>query len=643
MAEEGSTPRGAVRGAGVDERVAVQALAAVSALVRSGLFLSTPEGDCFYLNDRLHDAHVLASRTGSARMRLVGPPGRGGAELDLVCLGDDGAVETISLPARVVPLLSREGSVASYLGAVASEDEGPLEASERLVAALVEEAGDIVTVLEPDGRWRYSSPALARRCGVGPDADEDGFVGLLPAEERERLTSALERARENPAEQEEIELRLVDANGAELFMDTSVENRLDDPAVRGFLLLSRDVTDSRLARARLIEANETLSTLIASLHLAVLVEDESRRIVFTNNAFVTLFEVEAGVEELLGRTIEELGPEFYRRFGDPTVSAERPRTEKILSTRRRVTGDWLVMPDGRVVERDFLPIVVGEEYRGHVWIFRDVSAQARAEKEWDRLLHHQREENERLVKLDSAKSGFLAEISHELRTPLTSIVSFTELLADGLGRDDPAEQAEFCDIIKKNADRLLRLVDDLLFLNRIETGTLSLEWGSVDLPTLVSTAVSSIAPAVEQKSISLTSSVESGPPVRADGARLAQVVDIVLSNAVKFTPEGGRIAVTAGCDEDHWTMQVRDSGIGVPRDEAKSLFERFFRASNARKARLPGSGLGLSVAHAVVELHGGTIALESSEGSGTTVTVTLPVELPPEGTDEELTDGPLEA
>ncbi len=204
-------------------------------------------------------------------------------------------------------------------------------------------------------------------------------------------------------------------------------------------------------------------------------------------------------------------------------------------------------------------------------------------------------------------------------------MSFTELLRDGVGTDDPGEQAEFLEVISRNADRLLRLVDDLLLLDRAETGALAVEWGSCQIPGLVAAAVATFTPMAHAKQIEVESDVGEGPPIAGDAQRLAQLFDVLLSNAVKFTPEKGRVLVTATAVDEHWLVAVADSGIGIPSSERASLFERFYRASNARAARIPGSGLGLSVARAIARLHGGDIAVTGGAAGGTVAIASLPL------------------
>ncbi len=510
----------------------------------------------------------------------------------------------------------------------AAEAPAPDPAAEELVKRLLDNAPAMITVLNEDISWRYSNASAERLLGPLPDDldPELGVLSLLHDDDVPLVLQLLERIRAGELPPDEtFEVRVRTSGGDWRYLENTAVNLIDDPVVHGIVVRSTDVTDARQATLRLREANERLSTLIGSLHIAALVEDTDRVIVLTNEAFVDLFELSVTPGRLAGRTLTELGAELTRRFGDPTRVPGPDRVARILRERRHVIGDRIAMLDGRVLERDYVPIFVDHEYRGHLWLFRDVSAQARNEAEWTQLLATQREENERLVELDRVKASFLAEVSHELRTPLTSILSFTELLREGIGRDEAAEQEEFLDVIARNAERLLRLVDDLVLLDRAETGILPVEWGIFDLPAVVQAAATTFAHQAEAKQIELESTLDTGPAVYGDAHRVAQLLDVVLSNAVKFTPEGGHVAVTATSTEDTWFVSVADSGIGVPVGEREALFERFYRASNARAARIPGSGLGLSVARAIARMHGGEVSISGEVEGGTIVHIVLPV------------------
>ncbi|MFK4227248.1 ATP-binding protein [Streptomyces sp. NPDC019890] len=238
---------------------------------------------------------------------------------------------------------------------------------------------------------------------------------------------------------------------------------------------------------------------------------------------------------------------------------------------------------------------------------------------------------EKLRALDQAKSDFLSTVSHELRTPLTSIVGYIELLKD----DDTGPLAEpqrrMLDIVDRNANRLRALIEDLLTLSRIEAGTFSSQKSEIDLRRLVTSAVDTIKPAAEAGSVRLEIDCPEVPLVlEADSDQLDRVLMNLLSNAVKFTPSGGLVRVEAAADDGHAVLSVSDTGIGIPEEERKQLFSRFFRASNAVDAAIPGTGLGLTIVNTIVTNHGGTTEVHSQEGEGTTVTARLPLVAAPE-------------
>jgi signal transduction histidine kinase len=234
-------------------------------------------------------------------------------------------------------------------------------------------------------------------------------------------------------------------------------------------------------------------------------------------------------------------------------------------------------------------------------------------------------QNERLRELDRLKDEFIALVSHELRTPLTSIRGYTELLLDGEAGDLTDDQRQFLGVVDRNSHRLLHLVGDLLFLAQVEAGKLVLEVGAVDLGTVASESVETARPQAEAKEITLTLATGPVPLVAGDRARIAQLLDNLVSNALKFTPEQGRVDVRVRALDNQAILEVRDSGMGIPADEQKFLFERFFRTTTATEQAIQGTGLGLAISKAIVEAHSGRITVASTQGAGTTFRVALPL------------------
>ncbi|WP_338777282.1 ATP-binding protein [Streptomyces sp. DG1A-41] len=233
---------------------------------------------------------------------------------------------------------------------------------------------------------------------------------------------------------------------------------------------------------------------------------------------------------------------------------------------------------------------------------------------------------EKLRALDKAKSDFLSTVSHELRTPLTSIVGYIELLKDEETGPLSPPQLHMLDVVDRNANRLRALIEDLLTLSRIESGVFGSKKEPVDLCLLVASAADAIRPAAEAASVTLETHCPSRPLIlEADSDQLDRVVMNLLSNAVKFTPKGGKVTVRAEDRDGESVLSVSDTGIGIPAAEQEKLFQRFFRASNATDAAIPGTGLGLTIVRTIVANHGGEMEVHSEEGRGTTFTARLPI------------------
>jgi signal transduction histidine kinase len=234
-------------------------------------------------------------------------------------------------------------------------------------------------------------------------------------------------------------------------------------------------------------------------------------------------------------------------------------------------------------------------------------------------------EFERLTELDRLKDSFVASVSHELRTPLTSIRGYLELVLEGDAGELTDDQRAFLAIVERNANRLLSVVADLLLVAQVDAGQLALARAPVDLAALAADCVKTSRPFALEKGVGLSLSAESGPELSADAARLGQVIDNLVSNALKFTPAGGCVEVRTSALDGHAVLEVADTGAGIPAADQKRVFERFFRSASATEQAVQGTGLGLGITKAIVEAHGGTIGVESEEGVGTTFRVELPV------------------
>ncbi|BFU47186.1 hypothetical protein KRMM14A1004_54230 [Krasilnikovia sp. MM14-A1004] len=230
----------------------------------------------------------------------------------------------------------------------------------------------------------------------------------------------------------------------------------------------------------------------------------------------------------------------------------------------------------------------------------------------------------RLQEVDAAKTEFLSTVSHELRTPLTSVTGYLEVLLDQDAGPLTAGQERMLRVIERNADRLRSLIEDLLIVSRIESDAFTLDSVPVDVSALLATTCLAFEPAAAKAGVTLVRAAEGPLPVRGDPDQLDRIMMNLLSNAVKFSPDGGTVTVGARAEGSDILITVRDTGIGIPADEVPHLFTRFFRASNATRREISGTGLGLPIVAAIVDRHGGTITVATEEGEGTTFTVRLP-------------------
>ncbi len=392
----------------------------------------------------------------------------------------------------------------------------------------------------------------------------------------------------------------------------------------------------RDARRNLADQTERLNALITAAIPGILVENEHGIITQVNQSFCDMFGISGGPSQLVGTTAARTAIRIRRVFADPDEFLRR--ASKLLAGRRPVAELEFAAADGRTIECDFAPVFVDGDYRGIMWGVADVTHRQLLKEERQRLLEAEAaareaseaaqanlaEQNIRLQQLDEAKTQFISTMSHELRTPLTSIISFTELIMDDdheLTEDTVGSLA----VIQRNAERLLRLVGDLLLLSRLEHGAIPLDLSAVSVPDLITDAVRSASASAADRSFTVRVAGPPGPLVHGDPLRLQQVFDNLISNAIKYTGADGKISIEATHDDQRWQVAVADDGIGIPPDELGHLFDRFVRASNARTAGLPGTGLGLSVVKAITELHGGSVDVRSSVGHGTTFSVYLPV------------------
>jgi len=504
------------------------------------------------------------------------------------------------------------------------EAEDGLRRAEERYRTLVEQLPAIVytTEIGLDGKWLYVSPQIETMLGVPSGewvGDKSTWLRHVHPDDEERV-QAFEVDVLGTTGDVSLEYRLVASDGRVVWVRDNakvVRDGTGEPRwYQGFML---DITGQRRAEQALREMTEMLESLIEASPVAIIAFDADGLLTRWNPAAERSFGWAAA--DVLGGPNPLVGPaerEEFQAFFARAMGGESWRDLEV--TRRRRDGSKIELSVSSGPMRSADGTIVGL-----VSLLADVTERRLAEAERERLLAALAEQNELLLELDKLKDEFVALVSHELRTPLTSIRGYLELIMDGDAGELTAEQAEFLSVIDRNADRLLRLVGDLLFMAQLEAGAMKLEVGAVELGRLAAEAVRAATPSAEKRDIELTLDVEDGvPEVRGDRSRLAQVLDNLLSNALKFTPAGGRVTVSIAATGESVVAEVADSGMGMTPEEQGRLFQRFFRTTDATRQAIQGTGLGLAISKGIVEAHGGTISVESAKGLGTRFRIILP-------------------
>jgi signal transduction histidine kinase len=233
----------------------------------------------------------------------------------------------------------------------------------------------------------------------------------------------------------------------------------------------------------------------------------------------------------------------------------------------------------------------------------------------------------KLKELDRLKSNFLATMSHELRTPLTSVIGYSEMMLEGLGGPLTAEQREYLGIIMEKGENLLQLITSILDISKIEAGRVRLVLSEVDAGQIMRDAVATVLPLARKKGLRVSCEPPSIPRIQADRDKLRQCLVNLCSNAVKFTPAGGTITVTAEpAADERVAIRVSDNGIGIAEEHLDKVFDVFYQVDGSSTREYGGAGLGLAIVKSFVDAHGGSVGVASTPGQGSVFSVVLPVQ-----------------
>lgn len=362
------------------------------------------------------------------------------------------------------------------------------------------------------------------------------------------------------------------------------------------------MADSLQRQVHRIQENESrLKSVLDNMPSGVMMADLSGKIVLLNRA----------VEDILGFAAEELRGTVYTEAKLPFELKQMIR--ECLETHDPIHDEMIVyFPEERILEANISPMARNdEEWSGILIVLHNMTAVRRLER---------------------MRSEFVANVSHELKTPVAAVKGFAETLLAG-AMDDKETAKSFLQIIYDESERLNRLIGDILELSKIESRRIPLQFSPIEMEHFVEQTVQVVSAEADKRGIRLESSVPPNLFLEADEDRLRQIMINLLSNGINYTPEGGRVRIDVEAVEqeegpesyERVRITISDTGIGIPKKDLPRIFERFYRVDKARSRSSGGTGLGLSIVKHLVELHKGTISVESDAGLGSRFTIELPV------------------
>ena len=546
--------------------------------------------------------------------------------------GDRIGVLVISASSAAVPFNAEDldfaQSVAARIGAAVHihrlnriSQEGQRAADElarrevgarnNLEAVLDSAPFGIAVVSADELRFELTNPPwLEYVANFGRISADSGCIGLRVAEVLPGLDRVLRQAAESGETRidEAVEIR----RGLESWyfrqIISPVRGRYSG-ATQSLTILVQDVTEQVRAKreiealAQIMEERSArLASILGSMTDALLVYDSAGRVVDVNPAAVSMFGIGSRSEAITRGSLEDL--QLRYRDGKPIPPDELPYARAL---RGEVVPDLLAIGKHLITGRDLdlsmaVAPIESNGIVGAVLVIRDITA---------------------LQELDRKKDEFLSVASHELRTPLTTIKGYTQLLAQTVNSLGPEERLTYLNAVLGEVNRMMGLITELLDVSRIETRKLQIEPQPIPWVDFIQRRIRAFEVQHPDRRIEFRSNSED-VTLEVDADRMRQVVDNLISNAMKYSADGSPVLVEVHVENEYVETSVTDRGIGIPGDEIPRLFERFHRARNVSSSYYGGLGLGLYISKAIVEAHAGSIAVESNEGEGSTFTIRLP-------------------
>jgi two-component system, NarL family, sensor histidine kinase EvgS len=529
-----------------------------------------------------------------------------------------GTLLSISLLVLCFGLLQRELSERKKVQAA-------LAKSEKWFSTTLDSIGDAVIATDMNGGVTFMNPVAQSLTGWS-HAEATGkamdlVFDIVNKETRRPVENPVKKVfREGKVVGLADHTLLLSKDGKEFDIEDSAAPILTDTGEGfGVVLVFRDITEKKQAEEETKRQKELLQLILKSIADGVVVADSNGKFLLFN----------AAAEQVLGIGATDTTPDQWSdRYGSYLPDAVTLYPPNELPLARAMRGESVdavevfirnaKVPDGRLISITGRPLRGADgALQGGVVVLHDITLQKRAQE----ALVRAKDEAERASKF---KDQFLSTMSHELRTPLNAVLGFSDLLADERYGALNDRQQRYVRHIHTGGKHLLKLISDILDLSKIEAGRMELALEDVIVESAFAEVISTLYPLAEKKSQALLPQSEPSLRVHADGMRFKQALMNLVGNAIKFTPEGGRIELAARKVDDKVRVEVRDNGPGIPSEQQQQIFEAFVRLSQTGSAT-EGTGLGLAITARLVELHGGKLEIESRPGQGSCFYFSLPI------------------
>jgi PAS domain S-box-containing protein len=486
-------------------------------------------------------------------------------------------------------------------------------ASERadFLQELVDRCDDTIQFVGLDGSIRFMSRAFERHSGyTRREIEEKGIGSIYPPDEIGRVALFVNKLAASPiGTAMRLAHRVYSKEGKWLLLESSMVNCLDE-SLKGFASVTRVISDGARPESAWQEAHEALIEVFDGIHDAVFIHDDQGRILRVNSRATHLFGLRHAAPDF-NFCVED----YY--WVEPKSSSMQQIWQTILESGegRLFDGKGRKLFDGSVFEAEiYLSPVSLESKQCILATVRDITERKRQENELQRALTIASQLRKEAEAASDAKSEFLANMSHELRTPLNSVIGFSELLEDQWAGKLNEKQLEYVKHIFAGGHHLLELINDILDLAKVEAGKMELRVSRVEIGPLLENCLTMIREKAIKHRFKLELNLDeviATAVIRADDVKLKQIVVNLLSNAAKFTPDGGAIRLQGSKQGNELVVGVSDTGIGIKPEDRQRIFEAFEQVDSSYSRKHEGTGLGLALTKRLVEMHGGRIWVES--------------------------------